>query len=300
MLFCLFLSIIVFMSSPALGRNGSLVGLARFAIAAGSTSYNRHPRYCFNLETNRRSALFPHFLSYVIPPLFPILFDCACLLLFASDQAVGAYKSEFVSAAVLGDCDSYPGDLDGFSSPSPSPDSSESDDATPAPEEQTTTSQAGVNFALSRESSVDEIYNVETNEAGGSSGLGECATVLEVEKVKVEHAEDADDTTSVDNLFDSDMKSYFSVNRESTTLTFELKEETDVNGISIGFFMKLAAEKRIQTFDIAVRGADDEDWTTVISRKESSGSMEDVQHFPFPSYTVLYVRFESHGNTFNK
>ena len=63
--------------------------------------------------------------------------------------------------------------------------------------------------------------------------------------------------------------------------------------------MKAAAEERIMTFDVAVR-ASDGDWKTVISRKESSGEYETIESFPFSSVKALYVRFESHGNTFNK
>ena len=63
--------------------------------------------------------------------------------------------------------------------------------------------------------------------------------------------------------------------------------------------MKAASEERIQVFDVAVKAADDDDWTTVISRKESSGEMGDVQTFPFSARTALYVRLETHGNSFN-
>lgn len=124
--------------------------------------------------------------------------------------------------------------------------------------------------------------------------------MLKVVAVKVEHAEYADPETDVENLFDGDLDEYYSVNRESTEITFELEGDMEVNGVSIGFFMKAAEEMRIQTFDIAVRAADDDDWTTVISRKESSGEMGIMQTFPFTSKTAKYVRFESHGNTFNK
>lgn len=69
--------------------------------------------------------------------------------------------------------------------------------------------------------------------------------------------------------------------------------------MAIGFFMKIAKEERIQTFDIAVRKAADDDWTTVISRKESSGEFGTIETFPFSARTAFYVRFESHGNDFN-
>lgn len=124
--------------------------------------------------------------------------------------------------------------------------------------------------------------------------------MLKVVAVKVEHAEYADSKTDVENLFDGDLDEYYSVNRESTQITFELEGDLEVNGVSIGFFMKAADEMRIQTFDVAVRAADDDDWTTVISRKESSGEMGIMETFPFTSKTVKYVRFESHGNNFNK
>lgn len=140
---------------------------------------------------------------------------------------------------------------------------------------------------------------VETNEGAGSSGLGECASVLKVSKMKVEHTDDVDNSNDMSNLFDGKIGTYFSVNRESTSFTFELDDETDVNGVSIGFFMKAESEERIQTFDILVKEDDDDDWTTVISRKESSGSM-DMQYFPFSTFKARYILFESHGNDFNK
>lgn len=72
-----------------------------------------------------------------------------------------------------------------------------------------------------------------------------------------------------------------------------------VVGVAIGFFMKFADENRITTFDIAVKSADSDEWITAISRKESSGTIGIIETFPFSSRMALYVRFESHGNTFN-
>lgn len=148
-------------------------------------------------------------------------------------------------------------------------------------------------------SDAEELFTVESNDGSGSSGLGGCETVLKVAEVEVKHIEKMDSDTSVDNLFDSKISSYFSVNRESTSITLELEKETEIDGVSIGFFMKAASEERIMTFDISVRSADG-DWTTVISRKESSGEYKVVESFPFSKIKALYVRFESHGNTYNK
>lgn len=123
--------------------------------------------------------------------------------------------------------------------------------------------------------------------------------MLKVSKVEVEHSSYVDEDTDVDNLFDEDLDTYFSIHRESTQITFELEEETEVNGAAIGFFMKLASEERIQKFNIAVRKDGDDEWKTVISGKESSGDMDIIETFPFSSRTALYVRFESRGNSFN-
>lgn len=124
-------------------------------------------------------------------------------------------------------------------------------------------------------------------------------TVLEVEQVKVEHADHSDHGT--ENLFDGDLLTYFSVHRESTSFTFELKGDQEVNGIAIGFYMSKEEEERIQTFDISVKAEDDDEdeWTTVISRKESSGEYQVMQTFPFSTRTASYVKFESHGNNYN-
>lgn len=75
--------------------------------------------------------------------------------------------------------------------------------------------------------------------------------------------------------------------------------EHQVVGVAIGFFMKLASELRITTFDISLKSADSDEWATVISRKESSGAIGIIETFPFSARTALYVRFESHGNSFN-
>ena len=192
---------------------------------------------------------------------------------------------------------SYPGDLDGSSSPAPAPEEEE-EEVDPLLEDGGI--EAGVNYTDEAKESEPEVDNVETNESAGSTGLGECGTVVEVKKASVFHPQYADPTTSIEDLFDGKVTdSYFSVHRESTQFTFELEQETEVNGVAIGFFMKAASEARIQVFDVAVMEAGGDDWKTVISRKESSGTMADVQTFPFSSRKALYVRLETHGNSFN-
>ncbi|CAM9341807.1 unnamed protein product, partial [Laminaria digitata] len=201
---------------------------------------------------------------------------------------VGAYSDEhdFEAENALGSCSSKPGSLSGFDSSDSDSDSDSKDD-----------DKVGVNGADNASDS-EELFAVESNDGSGSSGLGGCETVLKVAEVEVKHIEKMDSDTSVDNLFDSKISSYFSVNRESTSITLELEKETEIDGVSIGFFMKAASEERITTFDISVRSADG-DWTTVISRKESSGEYKVVESFPFSTIKALYVRFESHGNTYN-
>lgn len=140
---------------------------------------------------------------------------------------------------------------------------------------------------------------VTDNAAEGTTGLGECTNVLGVKEMMIEHSEYADIEHASTNLFDANLDTYFSVHRETTKLTFELEGDHQVDGVALGFFMKSAEEERIQTFDIAVKAQADEEWTTVISRKESSGAYQDVQTFPFSVRTASYVRFESHGNSFN-
>lgn len=202
-------------------------------------------------------------------------------------QAFGSNsgQSQFTLSSATGDCSSYPS-VDGLSG-----------GAVPSAEEDDDDVEAGVNFTDEAQDNESEVIEIESNDAAGTNGQGECATVIKVNKAEVEHATYSDSSTSVDNLFDADLDSYYSVNRESTSITLELEEETDVNGIAIGFFMKSADEERIQTFDVAVRKSDDDDWRTVLSRKESSGKIDTIETFPFSSRTALYVRFESHGNT---
>ncbi|CAN0400898.1 unnamed protein product [Ectocarpus fasciculatus] len=163
---------------------------------------------------------------------------------------------------------------------------------------------AGVNCkpAVGTETSEEEkIFEIETNSNAGLSGEGGCGVVASIGKVKVEHVDNVDTETSPNNLFDGDVDTYFSINRESTSVIMELEEEQDVDGISISFFMKDASEYRVQTFSVSVRAADDSEYTTVISDRTSSGDKDDTyQLFTFTSTTVKYIRFTTNGNTFNK
>lgn len=220
-------------------------------------------------------------------PFFPSYF---CFMHVKSE---GAYKDEpqFVLSVSTGDCDTYPGDLDGSNDSSPPETAPDTDDSTTDDDD----INAGVN---GNEDEQSEQYEVETN-AQGTSGMGECPIVLPIAKMEIEHADYVDEDLSPNNLFDEDLDTYYSVHRESTKLTFELEGEYDVSGVSIGFFMKDSSEERIQTFDIAVKSEDDDGWTTVQSRQESSGEFDVMQTFPFTSRKATYVRFESHGNNFN-
>lgn len=206
-------------------------------------------------------------------------------------------QEQFLEVNATGDCSSYPGDIPNASpSPAPKPEEEEEEEEDALVEDDGL--EAGVNYTDGAKDSEPEIDIIETNESAGSDGLGQCGSVLKVSQASVQHPEYADSTLSVDNLFDGDASTYFSVHRETTYITMELVQEADVNGIAVGFFMKNLAEERIQTFDVSIRAAEDDDWTTVISRKESSGTQA-VQTFPFSSRKALYVRLETHGNTFN-
>ncbi|CAM9845584.1 unnamed protein product [Scytosiphon promiscuus] len=230
----------------------------------------------------------------------------------------GAEKGSYSTDEILGSCsgNDTPGDIPGFNSEAPSDwfedgtaQDSEDDDGAVTPLEQDTeddTICAGVNCAGEdgeEETDAEEaekIFEITTNSNEGESGLGECTTVVGVSKVKADHWDDRDDSTDPDAMFDGDLSTHFSVNRESTYHILELAEETEIHGISIGFFMKYESEERIQTFDVSVRANDESDYTTVISRKESSGEMGVIEHFEFTSpVKAQYVKVESHGNTFN-
>lgn len=244
-------------------------------------------------------------------------------------QTQGAHKTTFDTEIVTNPCtdDDAPGDIEEFgttpSSPSPAPESEDS-----APTEETVNESAstdsgddevvtlneeeddddicaGVNCVDQDETDAipddEKIAEIETNSNAGRSGLGGCSTVLSVNKIKSEHWDDRDTSTAPDSLFDGDLDTYYSVNRESTDFVLELAAEEEVHGVSIGFYMKTADEERIQTFDVAVRAADESEYTTIISRKESSGAMGDVQYFEFTSpVKAQYIKVESHGNSINK
>lgn len=209
-------------------------------------------------------------------------------------QSVGSHddgEPQFKEAAATDDCFEHPGDF-GLSSPSPVPSTTSSSS--------TYEVEAGVNFSDESKVAAPETIAIKTNEAGGTSGQARCATVAKVAKVEVDHPQFVDHDADPDNLFDADFGTYFSIHRESTGITLELEEELDITGVAIDFFMNNAEEERIQTFDIKVKSADDDDWTTIISRKESSGEHQNIETFSFVNArTALYVRFESHGNTFN-
>ena len=156
--------------------------------------------------------------------------------------------------------------------------------------------EPGVNGAATPSPLIDE---VQTNTLGVTGDDGECAMVLDAGKVQTEYSQFIDGTTDMQNLFDGNLESYFSVHRESTTITLELDAETTIEGVAIGLFIK-NGEDRIQTFDVSVKAGSAEDWTTVISGEESDGSST-MQHFAFTSpQQALYVQFKSRGNTFNK
>lgn len=147
----------------------------------------------------------------------------------------------------------------------------------------------------------DKIVEIQTNSNAGLGGVDDqCLVVLSVVNLKVEHLDDSDSDTFADNLFDGDLETHYSVNRADTEFTMELEQDAEIDGISIGFFMKNEGEVRVQTFSVEVRASNDPDYSTVIARKESSGEMGGVQHFSFTSQKAQYIRLSTHGNTFNK
>ena len=199
------------------------------------------------------------------------------------------------------------GDDDGDSSSS-SDEKTEGDKATTLEEEEATDSDevVGQNHLDVEETEdipeEDKIFRIETNSLGGEEEHG-CQSVVKVTKVKVEHKDNRDTSTNTDHLFDGEVSldSYFSVNRFVTSLTMELEEETELHGISLGFFMKAEEEERIQSFEVSVRPYEEEDYTTVISTGESSGAYMDMQYFDFNSRVkAQYVKILSKGNNFNK
>lgn len=126
-----------------------------------------------------------------------------------------------------------------------------------------------------------------------------CGSPVGIEKVSLEHDEYVNGGNHVDNIVDGKISTYLAIHRESTQITFELDREVEIDAVAIGFFMKSESEDRIMTFDVEVKRADDDDWSTVRSRAESSGDMDVIEYFSFSPRTALYVRFSSHGNTFN-
>ncbi|CBJ32655.1 secreted protein [Ectocarpus siliculosus] len=166
-------------------------------------------------------------------------------------------QEQFSEAVATGECSSDPGDI-GTGSSAPAPALEESDEVDTLLDDSGL--EAGIKFTDDAKDSEPEIDVIETTESAGLTGLGSCSTVVEVKQASVLHAEYADSTT---------------------------EEETEVNGVAIGFFMKAAEEERIQVFDISIMEEGGDDWKTVISRKESNGAMGGVQTFSFSSLTTL-------------
>ena len=143
------------------------------------------------------------------------------------------------------------------------------------------------------------MFEVAPNDIPSPDIPSRCGSLVGIEKISLEHDEYVNGGNHVDNIVDGEISTYLAIHRESTQITFELDREVEIDAVAIGFFMKDASEERIMTFNVEVKTADDDDWKTVRSRAESSGNMNVIEYFSFSSRTALYVRFSSHGNTYN-
>ncbi|CAM9899555.1 unnamed protein product, partial [Laminaria digitata] len=189
-------------------------------------------------------------------------------------------QSQFSESQATGDCSSYPGNH---------VNSDGGDD-----------SGAGVNDAPDAGGdSSNELFEVAPNNIPSPDIPSRCGSPVGISKVSLEHDEYVNGNNHVDNIVDGDIDTYLAIHRESTQITFELDRELEIDAVAIGFFMKSESEERIMTFDVQIKSGDSDDWKTVRSRAESSGEMDVIEYFSFSSRTALYVRFSSHGNTFN-
>lgn len=192
-------------------------------------------------------------------------------------------QSQFTESNATGDCSSHPGNhVNSDTSPPNDGDL-----------------KAGINNAPDAGDSSSELFEVEPNDLPSPDMPSRCGSPVGIEKVSLEHDEYVNGENHVDNVVDGKISTYLAIHRESTEITFELDREVEINAVAIGFFVKDVSENRIMTFDILIKSADDDDWKTVRSRAESSGKMDIMEYFSFSSRRALYVRFSSHGNTYN-
>lgn len=226
----------------------------------------------------------------MITPFWSVCFHVILCLLYV--QAYGSHSSQdgFSESEATGECSSYPGNHVGSDTPAPSG----SDVG------------AGVNYTPgdggdndSEDDDSTELYEVSPNGNPSPDLPARCAAPVDIEKITLEHDEYVNGANHVDNLIDGEIDTYLAIHRESTEIIMELSEEIEIGGVAIGFFMKAESEERIMTFDVSVKKAGDDNWSTVRSRAESSGEMGIIEYFSFSPRTALYVRFASHGNTFN-
>lgn len=105
----------------------------------------------------------------------------------------------------------------------------------------------------------------------------------------------ADDGNVPANTLDGDLGTRWSAQGDGVWIRYDLGGATTVGSVSVAWHR---GDTRRTTFDIQVSG-DGSSWTTVLSRRASSGTMLQPEAYDVPDATGRFVRVVGHGNTTN-
>ncbi|MET0136280.1 MAG: discoidin domain-containing protein, partial [Kibdelosporangium sp.] len=104
-----------------------------------------------------------------------------------------------------------------------------------------------------------------------------------------------DDGNIAANTLDNNLSTRWSAEGDGVWIQYDLGTTHTIGSVSIGWHK---GDTRRDTFDVQLSG-DATSWTTVLSRKSSSGSTLQLQNNDFPDTSGRYLRIVGHGNTGN-
>ncbi|GFN00220.1 hypothetical protein Sfulv_50300 [Streptomyces fulvorobeus] len=105
----------------------------------------------------------------------------------------------------------------------------------------------------------------------------------------------ADDGNVAANTLDNDLSTRWSAEGDGAWIRYDLGSARTVGSVSVAWHR---GDSRKSTFDVQL-SADGSSWTTVLSRKATSGTTLGQQSHDFADASARYVRIVGHGNTVN-
>ncbi|WBB59582.1 polysaccharide lyase family 7 protein [Streptomyces sp. WMMC500] len=105
----------------------------------------------------------------------------------------------------------------------------------------------------------------------------------------------ADDGNVPENTLDDDLSTRWSGEGDGVWIRYDLGSVQTVGSTSIAWHQ---GDTRKNTFDVELSD-DGQEWTPVLSGKESSGTSLQPQNYDFADASARYVRIVGHGNTSN-